>query len=179
MWGPGDSEEPSDEDLARAAQAGDAAAFVALAARQRPFLLAYLRRLVRDPSYAEDLAQATLDVAYDQRAALRQPEAVAGWLRRIALNHLRQDWRRRRRLVPLDPSRPLSGDIAPDLTRPLSEELEAVLSAEVRAVVRLRADGYGVGEIARRLGVSPSTVKRRLREARERVRILLEEGDMP
>ncbi len=50
MRGPGDSEEPSDEDLARAAQADDAAAFVALAARQRPFLLAYLRRLVRDPS---------------------------------------------------------------------------------------------------------------------------------
>jgi len=54
-----------------------------------------------------------------------------------------------------------------------------VLPAEVRAVVRLRADGYGVGEIAQRLGASPSTVKRRLREARERVRILLEEGDVP
>lgn len=54
-----------------------------------------------------------------------------------------------------------------------------MLPVEVRAVVRLRADGYGVGEIARRLGASPSTVKRRLREARERVRILLEEGGMP
>ncbi len=118
-------------------------------------------------------------MAYDQRAALRQPEAVAGWLRAIALNHLRQDWRRRRRLVPLDLSRPLPANVASDLTRPLSEELEAVLPAEVRAVVRLRADGYGVGEIARRLGASPSTVKRRLREARERVRILLEEGDKP
>ncbi len=118
-------------------------------------------------------------MAYDQRAALHQPEAVAGWLRVIALNHLRQDWPRRRRLVPLNLSRSLPGSSGPDLTRPLSEELEAALPAEVRAVVRLRADGYGVGEIAQRLGASPSTVKRRLREARERVRILLEEGDRP
>ncbi len=73
------------------------------------------------------------------------PRPSSPWPRAIALNHLRQDWRRRQRLVPLDLSRPLPVNIAPDLTWLLSEELEAVLPAEVRAVVRLRADGYGVG----------------------------------
>jgi len=62
----------------------------------------YVLSLVHNPSEADDLTQGTFLRAYSHRDSLRDPNAIRGWLYRIAtrvcLDHLRQ----RVALVSLD-----------------------------------------------------------------------------
>ena len=64
---------------------------------QRARIYRYIRSMVRDSSEADDLTQKTFLRAYAGRATLRDPEAVLGWLYRIAtrvtLDRIRQKTR--------------------------------------------------------------------------------------
>jgi len=66
-------DDASDRALVAAAQADDGEAFLRLVARYRARLEAFVRRAVRDPARAADLAQDALDAAYDNLAHLRDP----------------------------------------------------------------------------------------------------------
>jgi RNA polymerase sigma factor (sigma-70 family) len=85
------------------AMAGDTAAFDELVRRRQAFVRSLLRRLSRNESLADDLAQQAFLQAWKSIAQLRSPGAFPGWLRRLAINgwlqHLRAQGPRR---GPLD-----------------------------------------------------------------------------
>lgn len=84
-----------DEDapiLARVA-AGDRGAFQELAAKHRAGLVAMVRRYVKSPDDAEDIAQRALLRAFEKLSTFRGEASFRSWLFRIgvhlALNHVR------------------------------------------------------------------------------------------
>ncbi len=87
----------SDDDLLRRYAGGDAAAARALALRHGPRLIVIARRMLDDPSEAEDIAQETLLRLWRSAGNWRPGEAgVAPWLTRVASNLCIDRLRRRR-----------------------------------------------------------------------------------
>lgn len=136
------------------------------------------RRLVRDPSIADDLAQDTWV------AALRQGrEAGRGWLatvlRNAAAQMRRSDSARERRELAVAPVEG-SGDPAASIVDRLATQrrvLDAVLALpeSARTVVLLRFyEDLPPREIARRLGEPLASVKSRLHRALDRLRAELD-----
>lgn len=68
----------------------------ALLVAARPQLEALARRLVWDTEEARDVVQGALVEALDHWRTVREPAAVAGWLRRIVVNRAYSHLRRRR-----------------------------------------------------------------------------------
>ncbi len=88
------------EDSIRTAQNRVEAAFNAVFNEHWERVCSVLFRLVGDRDEAEDLALETFLRLYQRLPRLNRPEAVGGWLYRVAvnqgLNALRSRWRRRR-----------------------------------------------------------------------------------
>jgi len=159
------------------AMTGDVAAFTELVHRRQSWLRNLLRRLARDPTLADDLAQQVLLQAWRSLPRLKSVTAFGAWLRRLAVNA----WLAHRRA-------------APPLAIPI--ETEAVASATVttprtgealdldRALARLAPDerlcivlayseGMSHGEISAATGLPLGTVKSHVRRGAERLRSAL------
>jgi len=95
--------EPTDEELMRAVQAGDDAAFPLLYRRYERRLLAFLAPYVGDPALAEDLLQETFLRVFRQRASYEPRSAFRTWLFTIARNLALDQFRRRRSLREATP----------------------------------------------------------------------------
>ncbi len=78
--------ESSDETLARAAAAGDAAAFAALLERRYDGLFALAFRLTGNRAEAEDLTQDICAALPGKLAGFRGQSRVTTWLYRVAVN---------------------------------------------------------------------------------------------
>ena len=76
----------SDAELATLACAGEVEALAALLERYRPSLYAAAIRLLRNRDDALDAVQETCVVALVRLGALRDPEAVGGWLHAVLRN---------------------------------------------------------------------------------------------
>ncbi|MGZ6639905.1 MAG: RNA polymerase sigma factor, partial [Solirubrobacteraceae bacterium] len=138
---------------------------------------------------ADDATQETFLRAYRQRESLRDPEAVAPWLYRIAtrvcLDRLRERARRLRResSVELDAQSAPAAIPTAEL-RIEQEEMSSCVQTYVadlrdkyRAVLLLHdVHGLSCPEIAKLLGDSPGAVKIRLHRARGRLQAALESG---
>ena len=173
----------TDRDLVRRfAHAADPEAFAELVRRHGPTVLGVCRRAARDPHLADDAFQATFLVLARRAASLRDPAAVGSWLfgvaRRTALAARRRELRRAD-VVPgrVSPSAPLAAPspqpLAPwdDVLAVLDEEL-ARLPEKLRApLLSCYHDGRTQDEAARQLGVSLSTLRRRLDRGRELLRV--------
>lgn len=178
-----------DDSLIRAARAGDLRAFDHLVERYfgLVYTIAYARLGVRES--AEDLAQEVFLRVHLHFAQLDDPRRFAAWLTRMTRN-LAVDWQRRGQrasrllpLVPLDEARVMAESSGPDVRSRLQSEDEARalheaidrLPADAREVVLLRhVEELDAGEIASRLGVHHSTVRRHLARAYETLRGTLE-----
>jgi RNA polymerase sigma-70 factor (ECF subfamily) len=89
------------------AMAGDTVAFDELVRRRQGFVRALLRRLCRDASLADDLAQQAFLRAWKSIAQLRSPGAFPGWLRKLAVNGWLQQLRAQGpRMEALDEAQP-------------------------------------------------------------------------
>ena len=153
-------------------------------------LYRYVLSLVHNPAEAEDLTQDTFLRAYTHRDSLRDPNAVRGWLYRIAtrvcLDRLRQ------RVAPVslddqDGARPI--DSVPSESPSALEIAEReetgacvqrcldFLSDSYRAVILLHeAHSLTPAEIAELLGENVGTVKIRLHRARKKLQEIMQIG---
>lgn len=163
--------------LVEQATQGDAAALGHLATEHWRFVYTICLSQVGHTADAEDLTQEVfVQVAHDL-ADLREPDKFLPWLRQVARNMCRM-WRRRQRatLEPLDTIAELDDPTAAARFRrtELAEIVRGMLarvSPRSREVLALHyLAGYSEAEIAVALGLSPATIKSRLREGREQAK---------
>lgn len=174
--------EPDRGLIERFVLAGDQEAFAALVDRHGPMVLGICRRVLRDPHRAEDAFQASFLVLARKASKLRVDGSLASWLfgvaRRVALAARRSEQRQQR--LPFRARSPLeiSSAQAPrsdwdDLLQLLDVEL-ARLPDKLRApLIACYLNGRTQDEAARELGWSLSTLRRRLEQGRELLKVRL------
>lgn len=119
--------------------------------------------------HGADAAQETLVAVFTSLRTLKDPAALHGWVRSIAVREAIRTAHRAARTVPVDLSAlPARGD--PQLSADITDVLER-LSPEHRAVLMLRdVEGLDERTAAALLGVRTGTVKSRLHRARDTFR---------
>jgi RNA polymerase sigma-70 factor (ECF subfamily) len=150
----------------------------------------YILGLVNNPAEAEDLTQDTFLRAYCRRDSLRDPDAVRGWLYRIATHVCLDRLRQRVRHVSIDGEEGARViDFAPS---PLPSALEMAEREQTSACVQrcldflsdryrsvlLLYEGHSLTavEIAELLGESPGAIKIRLHRARLKLQQIMAMG---
>lgn len=129
----------------------------------------------------DDVVQDTFIDAFQQLDQLREPGAVVGWVRGIAVNRVRRVIRKRallRRLgfssAPLEPEEIVGQHADPESRAELVLLFKLLdrIPGEARiALILRRVEGLTVPEIGEAMGLSDSTVKRRIREGLEVVSV--------
>ncbi len=177
---PREGQEETDATLVATAVAGDAAAKRALFERHAPMVNRLARRLLGPGVEVDDLVQDVFVEALLGLAQLKNGQAFQAWLGSIVVRTAHKRRRRRRllerlglrRREPLD----LDGFCSPTAPPDVAVELRAIygllytLPVEVHvALVLRRVEGLSIEEIAERMRLSVSTVKRRLAAAETRL----------
>jgi RNA polymerase sigma factor (sigma-70 family) len=156
----------------------DATAFEALVARHGPMVLSVCRGVLRDPADAEDAYQATFLILVKKARTIRGGQALGGWLyqvaHRVAIQANVVAARRRaheREAGQMTAALATSGPGTPDDLLPALHEEIARLPEKYRlAVVLCDLEGLPQAEAAGQLNWSERTLRRRLAEARDRLR---------
>lgn len=169
---------PTYESLVEAAQNGDQPAFAELVTRFQDAAREWAFQALGDPHLAEDAAQEAFLVAYHQLDQLRDPKAFPAWLKRIVVSQCHRITRRRHPSAPLDDEAPVTEAGHDPATEVEHREMKESLRRAVenlpdgeRAVTELfYIIGYSQQEIAERLQLPLTTVKKRLQYARERLK---------
>lgn len=139
---------------------------------EAPVLLAAARAITLDDAEAEDLVQATFELALRHQASLREPAALRSWLLAIQAREAFRLVRRLRRFVRFGPAvTEIALSTEPDSDSVAIRDALSSLSPRVRAAVVLHhMAGLPVAEVAAALGVSPNTVKTQLKVGLARLR---------
>jgi RNA polymerase sigma-70 factor, ECF subfamily len=171
---------PSDAALVLAARAGEEWAREALFRRYARLALGLAYRLLPVDADIDDLVQDSFLYAFERLDRLSNPQAFQAWLSSIVVRTAGKRLRRRKLQVrlgllrsdPIDADEVISRTAPPDV----AAELRAVygllerLSVEERlALVLRRVEKLEIPEIAEQMGISTSTVKRRLNAAEARL----------
>lgn len=154
-------------ELVRRAQGGDTLAMNDLLRSLAPYVGRICGAIALDGG--ADATQEALTVVFRSLHGVREPAALLGWVRTIAVREAVRVARSSPAAVPLDLSTlPAAGDIA--LGSDVRDTL-ARLAPEHRAVLVLRdLAGYSEQEVADLLRIPAGTVKSRLHRARDRFR---------
>src|SRR6266536_5349604 len=83
-----------DTEVITAVQAGDKEAFSALVERYQRTLYYFVVGKVADDTEAKDIVQKSFVAAFQNLGDFRPSESFFAWLKGIALNHCRNEWRR-------------------------------------------------------------------------------------
>ncbi|HRJ77130.1 MAG: ECF RNA polymerase sigma factor SigW [Planctomycetes bacterium] len=166
------------EHLGRARE-GDVQAFSYVVTAFRHTAMGWARRQTPGEHAAEDAVQDAFVVAFTHLSQLREVEAFAGWLQALVRSACLRQLRRRMPLLE-DGFEPEHGEPAAEELLAAAELKQAVRSAvaEMKAghaqvIERHYLAGQKLEDIARELGLPLGTVKRRLFEAREKLRFRL------
>ena len=152
-----------------------------LVALGTPICRRYARRLV-DPGGVDDVVQESLIELVGSANRLRQPGAAEIWLWLIVRKQAERHRRRLRLPLPLDLSTdlPAAGD-GPELALLRAEQdlvvrraLQAARDPDRRLLVLRYAGDWTDVELAELLGVTPGAIRKRLHDARRRLRPALE-----
>ncbi|MDQ6671838.1 MAG: DUF151 domain-containing protein [Chloroflexota bacterium] len=149
--------------------------------RHRPLLIAACRRVLRDPSWADDAAHEAIVVALLNLHRLRKPERFGAWLCGIGLQVCRA-WLRLRRQDPWSLEAQIGGrpvrepvDSQPsplaqaeerELAVCVRSAIDALPSGQRAAVALFYLDGLTYAEVSVTLGIEVGAVKTRLHNAR-------------
>jgi RNA polymerase sigma-70 factor, ECF subfamily len=182
------SAHPPDEEIIRAAQAGDEEAFRSLVERYRNRAFGVALGIVGDPDEALDVVQEAFVKAYYNLKAFRFGSNFYTWFYRLLVNQAIDQWRKssRSQAVPLDEARLSEGASLPGTgnhprtpeellqDRQLADALARAVGAlpeHHRAVIVLReVEGLAYEEIAEILKCSVGTVMSRLHYARAKLK---------
>lgn len=136
---------------------------------------------LRDTQMAQDAVQETFLKVYKGLERFRGDSADRTWIMRIAINTCK-DMRRAAwyRYV----NRSVTPDMLPEPSQPSMEDNIAITleimrlpRKEMEALLLYYEQGMSMGEAAEALGVTESTVSKRLTRAREKLREALEGGE--
>ncbi|MEM1347142.1 MAG: RNA polymerase sigma factor [Myxococcota bacterium] len=177
------SAERPDGELVRAAVAGDSQAMGSLYERHARMLYGLAFRLVARADVAEDLVQDAFVKAFERLPKLKNPQAFEKWVSTILVRDAYKKLRRRGMLrklglardEPVEFDRVISSSAPPGVAAELKEVYNLVesMDTDVRMAFLLRrVEGLTVPEISERLGMSESTVKRRLQVALDKLEAL-------
>jgi RNA polymerase sigma-70 factor (ECF subfamily) len=168
----------SDAELVGRALRGDAWAHEALY-RQYVGLVATVARRMLQPSDVDDVVQETFLIAFEKLDRLTQPEALKGWLLRIAVSQVHRRfrfWRVKKWVLGDVGHAALADQVAPGAPANVTAELAkidcvlATLSPKLREPWILRCIvGCSLDEVATACDCSLATTKRRIREAQDAV----------
>jgi RNA polymerase sigma factor (sigma-70 family) len=178
--------EGTDRNLVEAVRAGDDVAFEELYRRYRPRIAAYVRRKVRDPARAEDIAQDAFLSALRRMRATDAEIAFKPWIFEIARNAAIDHWRRTSRAEEISVDEDdrlrqsdrvrLIGRAGPESALVEKERFEHLRGAfdelsdvQARILVLRELEGLSYREIAERLEVTESSVQSALFRARRRL----------
>jgi RNA polymerase sigma-70 factor (ECF subfamily) len=174
-------ETEDDVEVVRRVRSGDVESFEILVRRyERPVFNA-VRRIVRDPEDARDLAQDAFVRAFDKLDSFDERYRFFSWLYRIAVHGALNHVRRGGREAPIlgDHVAPGPGPaerLAEGERGRLVEIAMARLTPDHRAVVVLRHfGGCSYREIAGTLEIPEKTVRSRLFDARRSLRSILDD----
>jgi RNA polymerase sigma-70 factor, ECF subfamily len=180
------SEQADEWRLIKACQRGDREAFRELFEAHKDRVWAVALRFTGDESAARDVTQQVFLKLFTSIAGFRHESNFKTWLYRLVANECMDEFRKRRRLVPLDFFRPASGDERDEdrgaiemkdwRQEPLQEERlsrleisEAVLAALAQLKPKLRMaivlkyfEDLSYEQMAEALGCSTGTVASRL-----------------
>lgn len=172
-------------ELVRRARAGDAGAFGELVGAFQDRAVGTAFGWVGDIELARDIAQEALTDAYRLLAQLDEPRAFPGWLRRIVVKHCDRATRGGKLAVVREEAAAAVASRVADPEQALAdlderERLRLAVAAlpenERLPLVLHYFAGEGQPEIAEFLELPLSTIKKRLRTARARLR---EQGSEP
>jgi RNA polymerase sigma factor (sigma-70 family) len=157
---------------------GDADAAAILVARFQPRAVEFAAALLGDEHLAEDAVQSGFVKALGRLNDLREADAFPGWFRQIVRTESLQLLRRRSTTTALPAHESVIADprdaVAREELREIVRTALAALPPYGRETAELfYLDELDCPEVARRLDVPTGTVKRRLHDARKKLRALL------
>jgi RNA polymerase sigma-70 factor (ECF subfamily) len=162
-----------DDDMVRARTHTD---FDVIFADHYSRLVRALTIVAGDAETAADAVQEAFVKAHLRWRKISKYDDPVGWVRRVAINQLRDDHRRagrKRRALSRLSSRSETTTHAPEIDE--FDRLLAGLPRQQRATTALfYVDGLTVTEIAAALDIAEGTVKSHLHDARQRLRPVLE-----
>ena len=171
----GSQSDATDARLVELARAGGSSAFDALVRRFQRAVHAVAFAVLSDREAALDVLQDSFIVAYRQIGNLEDPSKFGPWVCGIARNRAKQFIRDRGRLR----SREISLSEGADVTSParagegierIQEALSKLTEAQADVVTLFYMEEYSIKDCALALGVPEGTVKRRLHDARQRLK---------
>lgn len=167
----------SDAELFADAIAGGPEAFAPIVDRYQDAVFGIALARLRDFHRAEDVAQQAFVEAFERLGTLRDPSRLGAWLRSIAIHHCIDHLRRRRDVTRIEDNMHPGGEPGPGEELERRELREAVLAAIARLSRAQREtttlfyiNGYSIAEVAGMQEVPVGTVKRRLHDARARLK---------
>jgi RNA polymerase sigma-70 factor (ECF subfamily) len=163
-----------------AARGGEQWAFEALFRRHANLVFGLSYRLMPKDAEVDDVVQDVFSIAFERLDSLQNPQAFAAWLGSIVVNTVSKRLRRRRLLErlgirtsdPIDPDQVVSPVAPVEAATELKIVyglLQSLPTEERVALVLRRVEGLEIAQIAEHMGLSVSTVKRRLTAAEGRL----------
>jgi len=169
--------EPNDSRLVELARQGDRTAIGELFSRYWRAARAAAYGVTADWASAEDAASEGLRQALSRLDSVVDPARFPAWLRTIVVRRARAIIRSARRAGPLPPDLRSGAESDPGAAIDRIEQTAAIhtalrqLPATLREAIALHyIEGYDTEAAARLLDVPPGTLRRRLHDARKRLR---------
>ena len=130
--------------------------------------------ILRNEADRQDALQTALQKAWEKRRSLRQEALFDTWLIRILINECKSIIRRQKWMLPMA-FLPEARSEAPDLS--VLDAVERLPEKQRICVMLHYLEGLPTDHIARLLNIPAATVRGRLHNARQRLRLALSEEE--
>jgi RNA polymerase sigma-70 factor (ECF subfamily) len=175
-----DARDRTDEELAREARRGDAAAYNLLVRRYLRPAMALAWQFTRGVEDAEDVVQEAFHRVVRALGDYDADRPFRAWfyaiVRNVARTAITRDGRRAALapLTPLDEEPPARAASDPALASDVERAIEALAPMQQACVRLCHVEGFSSVEAGHMLGIGDSSVRTHLRRAREHLRVAID-----